>query len=124
KFLGAFELAQTFGKFPFCKKVNPPEGRMCFSQPRCYRDRFLAILAGRCPGRLYIASKIANQRPRFRTFGISQRVIWIEADRFIVVTNSFAIILEIPTLEIIVAEQISVMRFLIPCWRIRGRSFV
>src|SRR6266446_6757176 len=58
-----------------------------------------------------LADEISNKSPRFGSFCVSQSIIRIESDRLIEVTDSFAIILEIPALKMEMALEVSVMRF-------------
>ena len=50
-------------------------------------------------------------RPRFGTLCVSQSIIGIELDRLIEVSDSFAIVLDIPTLKMEMTLEVSVMRF-------------
>src|SRR6266481_6540060 len=58
-----------------------------------------------------LACEVSNKTPGFGTLGVSQGIIGIEPDRLIEVTDSFAIVLEIPTLEMEVALKVCVVRF-------------
>src|SRR6266850_1474549 len=60
-----------------------------------------------------LAGQVSDIRPRFGSFCVSQSIIRIEPDRLIEVTDSFAIILEIPTLKMEMTLEVSVMRFCI-----------
>src|SRR5215471_938640 len=56
-----------------------------------------------------LAGEVANKSPSFGTFCVGQSIIRIELDCLIEVTNSFAIIFEITTLEMEVTLKVSVM---------------
>src|SRR2546423_2179505 len=58
-----------------------------------------------------LAGKVSNKSPRFGTFCVSQSIIRVEPDRLIEVTDSFAIVVEIPTLKVKVTLEVRVMSF-------------
>jgi hypothetical protein len=60
-----------------------------------------------------LTGEISNKTPGFGTLGVSQGIIGIEPDRLIEVTDSFAIVLEIPTLKMEMALKIRIVRFYI-----------
>src|SRR3954454_15588358 len=58
-----------------------------------------------------LAGQVSDIGPRFGSFCVSQSIIRIEPDRLIEVTDSFAMILEIPTLKMEMTLEVRVMRF-------------
>src|SRR6266498_4308409 len=60
-----------------------------------------------------LTGKVSDKTPGFGTLGVSQGIIGIELDRLIEVTDSFAIVLEIPTLKMEMTLEIRIVRFCI-----------
>ena len=86
---------------------------MRLRQRWCDGHRLLRILTRFRPGGFALAAEISDQRPRFGTLGISQGIIGIQPDCLIEVSYRFAKVFEIASLEMIMTEQISIVRFCI-----------
>ena len=84
------------------------------------RHRLLRILAPFRPCGFALAAKISDQCPRFGTLCICQRIIRIQPDRLIEVSNRFAMIFEIASQEIIMTQEISIVGLCIFRCRICG----
>src|SRR5207237_8248396 len=95
KFLRALQFGKTIREFPLGKRANTAEGRMRLRQHRRDCDRSLSILARFRPRRFTLAAEISTQSPRFGTLGVGKRVIGIESDSLIVLSNRSAIVLEV-----------------------------
>src|ERR1043166_1168390 len=97
---------------------------MGLGQRRRDPDRFFGIAPRLWPQKFAFTGTVSDQSPRFGTLRVSHGVIGIEPDRFIIVANSFAIILEITALKIIMPLEIGVVSFrVLGCW-ICGRLLI
>src|SRR5262249_18099135 len=110
----ASEFVHALGKFPFDKKANPPERGVRFGKLWFDRDSFLAI--ARCFRPcflLFITLQIADPSPRFRTLGISQRILRIETNCPIKKTDRLEILLKTASMELKVTLEICIVCFYI-----------